>query len=124
MAERATDPIRVFIGLDSAPTEEDRVRLRHGELTGQERLAASCCRDFTGTGYVNHVAVVGGDHTRRLRNSHDSVFQAPITMSVDRVGRPEAISYAPLRYTQSHQMRPRERPRMVVFGESLGAHTS
>ena len=84
------EPIRVFVGLESAPTERERLDLAMQEL---ERTGAFD-RDLlmvispTGTGYVNYVAVEAAEYMTRgdMRVGHDAVLAAAVA-PVARPGR-------------------------------------
>ena len=131
MGEDAIDVIRVYVGLESAPTEEERVALAMREL---ERTNAFD-REWllidlpTGTGYVNYAAVSVLEMLARGNCATVAMQYAarPSPLSLDRVGEGhkqarlliDAISRA-ARAT----CRPSARPKVVLFGESLGAWTS
>lgn len=128
-SRRARDPIRVFIGLDSAPTVDARVSLAMDELEslGAFDRSVLCLASPTGTGYVNYVAA----ETLEYLTEGDCAIVAvqyslrPSFLSLDRVrlGREQnrvllhAIN-GRLRATPAHA-----RPRLVALGESLGAFT-
>ncbi len=130
MHEPAIDPIRVYVGLDSAPTEEERVQLAIAELerTGAFERKLIIAVSPTGTGYVNYTAIgcaecyTRGDcATVTLQYS-----KRPSPMSLDRVweGRKHFRMLLAAIRRKLYDMAPEDRPRLVVFGESLGAHTS
>jgi uncharacterized membrane protein len=124
------DPIRVFIGLDSASTELDRVSLAMAELErtnafDRELLIAV---SPTGTGYVNYVAVESAEYFT-LGNCATVTLQyskRPSPLSLDRVweGRKQFRMLLAAIRRKLYQRPPEKRPKLVVFGESLGAHTS
>ncbi len=129
MGVPATEPIRVYVGLTSAPTAGERVDLAMAELerTGAlDRSVLVLCSP-TGTGYLNYTAnsaweyLTAGDcATLTMQYS-----VRPSLMSLDRVddGRQQnhALWMAVAEAIGSRA--PGDRPRVVVFGESLGAHT-
>jgi uncharacterized membrane protein len=130
MGGTAISPIRVYAGLDSAPTEEERLELLLEEMqrTGAFERKNILLVSPTGTGYVNYVAVeaaelmVGGDiATAALQYS-----KRPSPMSLDRV--PEGnLQFRMLVKAVSrliNKQPARRRPKLMVFGESLGAWTS
>jgi uncharacterized membrane protein len=130
MGEPATDPIRVFVGLDSAPTEEERISLalRELERTGAFDRSLIIAASPTGTGYVNYVAVESAEYFTRGNCATVTVqySKRPSPVSLDRVweGRKQfRMLLAGIR-RRLYTMAPGGRPKLVVFGESLGAHTS
>jgi uncharacterized membrane protein len=125
-----SDPIRVFVGLESARTELDRVALALKELQRagafERRLLVAVSP--TGTGYVNYAAVeccefltLGDCATVTLQYS-----KRPSPLSLDRVweGRKQFRMLLAAIRRELYKLDPARRPRLVVFGESLGAHTS
>lgn len=125
----AKDPVRVFVGLDSAASVDARVSRAMDEL---ERLGAFdrsvlCVASPTGTGYINYVVV----ETLEYLTEGDCATVAlqyslrPSFLSLDRVGlgreQNRVLLHAingRLRATAEHA-----RPRLVALGESLGAFT-
>jgi uncharacterized membrane protein len=130
MGEPATSPIRVFVGLDSAPTEEARVSLAIDELdrTGAFDRALLLITSPTGTGYVNYVAVESVEYLTRGNCATATIqySKRPSPLSLDRVweGRKHLRMLLAAIRRRLYQMPPERRPKLVVFGESLGAHTS
>ena len=130
MGEDAIDVVRVYVGLESAETETERVALAMREL---ERTGAFD-REWllvdlpTGTGYVNYAAVSALEMLARGNCATVAMQYAarPSPLSLDRVG--EGHNQARLLLDAiSERLRdvPREqRPKVVLFGESLGAWTS
>lgn len=126
----AKEPIRVYVGLDSASSEEERVELALDELerTGAYKQDLIVVISPTGTGYVNYVM---SDALEYLANgSVASVTiqysKRPSPMSLDRVGEGH-LQYRMLLNGISKKISdlPKsKRPRLVLFGESLGAWTS
>jgi uncharacterized membrane protein len=130
MGEPAMSPIRVFAGLDSAPTEEDRVNLVLAELerAGAFERSLLLVTSPTGTGYVNYVAVESAEYFTRGNCATATIqySKRPSPMSLDRVweGRKQFRMLLAAIRRKLYTMPPEKRPRLVVFGESLGAHTS
>jgi uncharacterized membrane protein len=124
------DPIRIFVGLESARTEQERVALAIEELerTGAFDRELLLAVSPTGTGYVNYVTVEACEYFT-LGNCATVTLQyskRPSPMSLDRVweGRKQfRLLLAAIR-RELYRREPDRRPRLVVFGESLGAHTS
>lgn len=130
MQEPAVDPIRVYVGLDSAPTETERVRLAIAELqrTGAFDRELMIIVSPTGTGYVNYVAVEAAECLTRGNCATVTLqySKRPSPLSLDRVweGRKHFQLLVSAIMRELHDRPPGARPRVVVFGESLGAHTS
>jgi uncharacterized membrane protein len=130
MQESAIDPIRVYVGLDSAPTEEERVRLAIAELerTGAFDRELLIVVSPTGTGYVNYVTIEAAECMTRGNCATVTLqySKRPSSLSIDRVweGRKHFRLLISAIMRELHRRPPDARPRVVVFGESLGAHTS
>lgn len=126
----AAEPVQVYVGLDSAPTARERVDLALAEM---EQLGAFdrsllVLVSPTGTGYVNYVALAALQYL-----SLGDV--ATVTMQYSRRPSPLSLGKVAVAREQNRRLwmrilvRLREipeqrRPRVVVFGESLGAFTS
>jgi uncharacterized membrane protein len=122
-------PVQVYVGLDNGPTPRDRVDLAMAELerTGALDRSLLVLASPTGTGYVNYVAVaalqylaLGDVATVALQYSRRP---SPLSLGMVRGAR-EQNRLLWLRILQRLRDRPGPRPRVVLFGESLGAHTS
>jgi len=130
MGEPAVSPVRVFVGLDSAPTEEERVDLAIRELdrTGGFNRSLLIVTSPTGTGYVNYVAVESAEYMTRGNCATVTLqySKRPSPVSLDRVweGRKHFRMLLAAIRRRLYTMAPEDRPKVVVFGESLGAHTS
>lgn len=131
LGTRAKDePIRVFVGLDSAPTEGERVALAVKELerTGAFSRSTIMLISPTGTGYVNYVAVESAELMSRgdIASVVLQYSKRPSPMSLDRVpeGRKQFRMILKEIDTRIKQLPESKRPQLVVFGESLGAWTS
>lgn len=131
MGEPATaPPIRVFVGLDSASSEQDRVSLAMEELerTGAFSRSLLMVISPTGTGYVNYVAVEAAEYFSRgdIASVAMQYSQRPSVMSLDRVweGRHHQRMLIAAIHERVTKLDPDSRPKIVLFGESLGAHTS
>jgi uncharacterized membrane protein len=123
-------PIRIFIGLDSAPTDAERVQLALEEMdrTGAFDRELIVAVSPTGTGYVNYTAVESVEYMT-LGNCATITLQyskRPSPMSLDRVwlGRKQFRMLIAGIHRRLYRMAPEKRPRLVVFGESLGSWTS
>lgn len=131
MGEPATAaPIRVFVGLDSETTEDSRVALAMEELerTGAFDRSLLMIISPTGTGYVNYVAVEAAEYFSRgdIASVAMQYSQRPSVMSLDRVweGRHHQRMLIAAIHDRLSGKPAEKRPRVVLFGESLGAHTS
>ena len=123
------EPIRVFVGLESAPTETQRVALAMAELerTGAFDREVLMVISPTGTGYVNYVAVETAAYLTRGNIASVAMQYSlrPSPLSLDRVA--EGRHHYRMLIDAIHNRlrgRPASRPRVVLFGESLGAWTS
>lgn len=131
MGEPALEqPIRVFVGEDSAPELEDRVDLAMRELERTDAFDRSLLMVIspTGTGFANFVAVEAAEYMSRgdMASVTLQYGKRPSVLSLDRV--PEAVQLHRM-FLEALQVRlgglPHERrPRVVLFGESLGAWAS
>jgi uncharacterized membrane protein len=122
-------PVQVYVGLDSAPTPRERVDLAMAELerTGAYDRSLLVLVSPTGTGYVNYVAVAALEYLA-LGNVATVTLQysrrpSPLSLGMIRAAR-EQNRLLWLRILERIRERPGPRPRVVLFGESLGAHTS
>jgi len=125
---RAT-PAHVYVSLDSAPTARERADLALAEM---ERVGAFdrsliMLVSPTGTGYVNYVAVAAASYLTRgdvaTVTMQYSKRPSPLSMGKVKDAR-EQNRHLWLRIVERLHHRPGQLPRVVVFGESLGAHTS
>ena len=131
MGEAAVaEPIRVYIGLESAPTEAERVALAIAELerAGAWDRSLLMVISPTGTGYVNYVAVESAAYLTRgdLASVTLQYSLRPSPLSLDRVaeGRHHYRMLIDAIHNTLAGRPPGRRPRVVLFGESLGAWTS
>ncbi|MEU4424203.1 alpha/beta-hydrolase family protein [Actinoplanes sp. NPDC024001] len=122
-------PVQVYVGLDSAPTARERVDLALAELnrTGAFRRSLLMLVSPTGTGYVNYVAVAAAQYLAlgdvATVTMQYSKRPSPLSLGMVKAAR-EQNRLLWLRILQEVGRRPEPRPRVVLFGESLGAHTS
>ncbi|MDO8122137.1 alpha/beta-hydrolase family protein [Isoptericola sp. b490] len=129
MSEPAQEPLRLYVGLTSAPTPADRVDLAMAELerTGAlDRSLLVLCSP-TGTGYVNHAAAAAWEYLSRGDCATLTMQYSirPSLMSLDRVddGRRQNHALWMALAEALGSRPPQRRPKVVMFGESLGAHT-
>lgn len=123
-------PIRAYVSLDAAPTADERVALAIAELerTGAfERSWLLVCSP-TGTGYVNYAAAGAMEFLTRgdCATLAMQYSQRPSPLSLDRVshGRDQFQRLMAALTERLSRIPEGERPKFVVFGESLGAWTS
>jgi uncharacterized membrane protein len=123
-------PISIFVGLDSAPTSKGRVDLALAEMDRTDAWSRSLIMLIspTGTGYVNYVAVASAQYMT-LGDMASVTLQyskRPSPLSLGKIGDArEQNRLLWLRILERVRLMPPEkRPKVVVFGESLGAHTS
>jgi uncharacterized membrane protein len=123
-------PIRAYVGLESAETEAARVELALKELdrTGAFDREYLMVVSPTGTGYVNYAAVSALEFLSRGNCA---------TVAMQYAARPSVLSLGQVAEGRAHmtlllegirtrlaQRPPAKRPKIVLFGESLGAWTS
>ena len=128
--EPVASPVRVYVGLESAPTESERVELVLDELERTDALSRSwvMVASPTGTGYVNYAAV----GALELLSRGDCATVAmqysarPSVLSLDNVneGRAQARMLLDALHDRLAALPAAQRPKVVLFGESLGAWTS
>lgn len=128
-APRAT-PIAIFVGLDSAPSATARVDLALAEMDRTDAWSRSLLMlvSPTGTGYVNYVAIASAQYMTRgdMASITLQYSKRPSPLSLGKIGdAKEQNRLLWLRILERVRLMPPERrPRVVLFGESLGAHTS
>jgi len=123
------DPIRIFVGLDTAAEVEDRVDIIMDELVRTKAFDRKilCFASPTGSGYINYVAAESLEYMT-LGDCAIVTMQysmLPSSMSLTRTGlaieQNRDLMHAITGYLRG--MDPALRPRFVLFGESLGALT-
>jgi uncharacterized membrane protein len=126
MGEDAQDPIRVFAGLGSAETPEERARLAVAELErlgglDRSRVVVYCP---AGTGLVNPVPVEAEEYMSRgdvasvaVQYSQKRSLRARKDLEVAS----ETFRLVLAELAQAIAARNGNRPEIVVYGESLGA---
>ncbi|HSU74857.1 MAG TPA: alpha/beta-hydrolase family protein [Terrabacter sp.] len=123
-------PVQVFVGLESGATPMERVELAIAEMDRTDAWSRSLLMlvSPTGTGYVNYVAMAAAQYLTRGD-------VATVTMQYSK--RPSPLSLGKVRDAREQNrllwlhilqrvrdLAPADRPEVVLFGESLGAHTS
>jgi uncharacterized membrane protein len=126
----AAEPIRIYVGLESATTEYERRDLALRELarTGAFDRELLMVISPTGSGYVNYVAVEAAEYMTRgnIASVTMQYSMRPSALSLDRVAEGR-LQYRMLIDAIHNRLAERpdgQRPRVVIFGESLGAWTS
>ena len=123
------DPIRVYIGLDSAPTVDERVRLalREMERTGAFDRAVVAVITATGTGWVDDNVtdsleyMYAGDTA--MVSMQYSYLPSWLSLMVDQSKVTETASMLIHAVRDRWAALPVEfRPKLVLFGESLGSY--
>ena len=123
------DPIRAFVGLDTAAEVEDRVDVLMDELVRTRAFEREVLvfASPTGSGYVNYVLAEAVEYLT-LGNCAIAAMQysmLPSSMSLTRtalaIEQNRALMHAITGYLRG--MDPDKRPKFVLFGESLGALT-
>ena len=126
----AVMPVRTYVGLESAATPQKRVELAIEELERTNAFARPWLMvDVpTGTGYVNPIAV-GVFEMLTCGNCATVALQyaaRPSVLSLDRVaeGRLQSRLLLDAIHARLLQQPAERRPKLVLFGESLGAWSS
>ena len=130
VGEPARTPLRLYVGLHSAPDDAGRVALAMAEVErtrALDRALVVLCAP-TGSGYVPHTALSAWEHLS-LGDCCTVTLQyaeRPSILSLDRVDAGRSLMAATVAaFGAAVAARPAgSRPRLVIFGESLGAHTS
>jgi uncharacterized membrane protein len=123
-------PAHVYVGLDAAPTAAERVALALAEM---DRVGAWDRRLLmlvspTGTGYVNYVGVAAAEYLTRgdvaTVTLQYSKRPSPLSLGKIDIAREQNRLLWSRIAARVRELPPDRRPRVVIFGESLGAHTS
>ena len=120
-------PIRVYVGLEAADTAEERAALAVEELerTGAFDRAVLCVLPTTGTGWVNSAApaslelMYGGDTAVVATQYSYLPSWLSFLFDRERVG-DEGRALFDAVYERLEQEPEDDRPRLLVYGESLG----
>lgn len=124
-----TAPVRAFVGLDSAPTPEARADLALRELEALGGLERPLIVFYTptGTGYVNYVVLetveyLTGGNCAQIAMQY-SLRPSPMALGEVGVGKEQNEAFLTALRARIEKMPEGERPRLLMFGESLGAQT-
>lgn len=129
VAGEATPPIRVYVGRDSAATVPQRAALAVQELerTGAFSREVLAVVTTTGTGWVNPVVadsleLMHGGDTAVVAMQY-SFLPSWISFAADRSTATEAAeALIGAVHQRLDELPADQRPQLVVYGESLGAH--
>jgi uncharacterized membrane protein len=122
-------PVRAFAGLASGQTVDVRVDLVMEDLArlGAFERSVLCVASPTGSGYVNYVAIETLEYLTRGDCATVALQYSlrPSFLSLDRVamGREQNRALLHALEWRLQGLPEGHRPRLVGFGESLGAHT-
>lgn len=126
---RVKAPVRAFAGLASGQTVDVRVDLVMEDLArlGAFERSVLCVASPTGSGYVNYVAIETLEYLTRGDCATVALQYSlrPSFLSLDRVsmGREQNRALLHALEWRLRGLPEDRRPRLVGFGESLGAHT-
>src|SRR5215475_5933553 len=127
--EQVKAPVRAFAGLASAESMDVRVDLVMEDLArlGAFERSVLCVASPTGSGYVNYVAIETLEYLTRGDCATVAMQYSlrPSFLSLDRVamGREQNRALLHALEWRLRGLPEGRRPRLVGFGESLGAHT-
>ena len=121
------EPIRVYVGVDSASTEDELVDLAIAELdkTGAFGRSIIIAASPAGTGYVNYITIEAAELMARGDCATVAIQYGslPSLMSLDKIPKASRI-HASLLTRIRAELDDRKSPTaLVAFGESLGAIT-
>jgi len=122
-------PIRVYVGLDSASSvaEGAELAVRELERTGAFDRSVIVVATATGTGWINPVAARTIEHLHQgdtaIVSQQYSFFPSWVAFLIDTGGASEAGVALLAAVEERLEALPADaRPRLVVFGESLGSY--
>jgi uncharacterized membrane protein len=128
MGEPAQNPIRAFVGLETVPSSAERADLavRELEALGAFDRKTLCMFSPTGTGYVNYVACESLEYLTRGDVASVALQYSvlPSFLSLDRVaaGQDNTRAFLTALKWRVAALPKTKRPRLLMFGESLGSH--
>jgi uncharacterized membrane protein len=125
------EPIRAYVGLESAPEAEDRAALAVAELerAGAFDRAVIAVVTTTGTGWIDDpvadsLELTWGGDTAIVASQY-SYLPSWLSFVADRTrAAAEGRALFDAVHARVAQMPPERRPRLLVFGESLGSQGS
>ena len=128
MGESAQNPIRAFVGLDTVGSPAERADLAIRELDALDAFGRKtlCLWSPTGTGYVNYVACESLEYMTRGDVSSVALQYSvlPSFLSLDKVavGQENTRAFLTALKWRLAALPKTKRPRVIMFGESLGSH--
>lgn len=130
MQKPAKQPIRVYASLKSADSEEQRaeVLMRELERTGAFERKVIALFSPTGSGYVNYVANETLEYLTQGDCASAAIEYSVLPSSFSLLSVPTGTRQTRLVVNaimrRLYSMKPEDRPRFVMFGESLGSQVS
>ncbi len=130
MDEPAKAPIRVFVGLESADTTSGRADLamRELEALGAFERTLIVFMSPTGTGYLNYVTAESLEYLTRgdvaCVAMQYSLRPSPLSLGRVGIGVDQNNAFLHALKWRLHAIPEERRPRLAIFGESLGAQTA
>ena len=131
MAEPAKHPIRIFVGFNEQPlypSGRSEIALAEMERTGAYERGTLLLISPTGTGWVDHSMIESAEFFTRgdLASVCIQFGRYPSFLSLQKVraGRQQFRQLVWGVHQRLQGMDPADRPRVLVFGESLGAWAS
>ncbi len=130
MGGEAISPIRAFVGLESQPTTSQRADLamRELEALGAFERSLIVFMSPTGTGYLNYVTAESLEYLTRgdVATVAMQYSLRPSPLSLDRtgIGSTQNNSFLHALKWRLSAIPADKRPRLAIFGESLGALTA
>ncbi len=124
------EPVRVFVGLESAPTTSQRADLamREMEALGAFERSLIVFMSPTGTGYLNYVTAESLEFLSRgdvaTVGIQYSLRPSPLSLGRVNIGIDQNNSFLHALKWRLSAIPEERRPRLAIFGESLGAQTS
>ncbi|HEU5000748.1 MAG TPA: alpha/beta-hydrolase family protein [Lapillicoccus sp.] len=124
------DPVAVYVGLDNAPSPRARAELALAEMdrTAAWERSLVMLTSPTGTGYVNYCAVAAVQYLTRgdvaTVTLQYSKRPSPLSLGMIDDAREQNRLLWSMIAERLRGLPSEDRPRVVLFGESLGAHTS
>ena len=124
------DPVEVYVGLDNAPSPKARAELALAEMdrTAAWERSLIMLVSPTGTGYVNYCAVAAAQYLTRgdVATVTLQYSKRPSPLSLGKIddAREQNRLLWSMIAERVRDLPGERRPRVVLFGESLGAHTS
>ncbi|HEV7146451.1 MAG TPA: alpha/beta-hydrolase family protein, partial [Pedococcus sp.] len=124
------EPVQVYVGLDNAPTPRARAELALAEMdrTSAWDRSLIMLTSPTGTGYVNYCAVAAAQYLTRgdvaTVTLQYSKRPSPLSLGMIDDAREQNRLLWSMIAERMRDLPNERRPKVVLFGESLGAHTS